>query len=163
MTYSPSCTAVIFTLGGRYRTSQAKVQYLKHAEPSRLPCDTLHRLTAPHALISDCDPNFLSDFWRQLFLCLNTQFLTSTSYYPQTDGQFERTNQTVELAIRYSNTANPDLLRTAVLPSLTSCLGSVKNASTGVLPNEIIFGFSLNLDALSALSDLSGTESHGFP
>ena len=55
----------------------------------------------PKIIISDRDPKFLSELWRTWFNQLNVQLLTSTSYHPQTDGQSERTNQTIEIALRY--------------------------------------------------------------
>lgn len=53
------------------------------------------------AIISDRDAKFLSEFWKGLFKRLDTKLLTATSYHPQTDGQSERSNQTVEIALRY--------------------------------------------------------------
>ena len=55
----------------------------------------------PSAIISDRDPKFMSDLWRAIFKALGTELLVSIAYYPQTDGQSERTNQTVEIALRY--------------------------------------------------------------
>ena len=55
----------------------------------------------PKAIISDRDPKFLSDFWRELFEQLRVKLLYSTAYHPQTDGMSERTNQTVEIALRH--------------------------------------------------------------
>lgn len=55
----------------------------------------------PKVMISDRDPKFVAKFWRTWLQRLNVQLLTSMSYHPQTDGQSERTNQTVEIALRY--------------------------------------------------------------
>jgi hypothetical protein len=47
-------------------------------------------------VISDRDVKFTSNFWKELFAGLDTNFNFSTSYHPQTDGQTERTNQIIE-------------------------------------------------------------------
>ena len=51
--------------------------------------------------ITDRDPKFLSKFWTSLFEKLGVKLLYSTAYHPQTDGSSERTNQTVEIALRF--------------------------------------------------------------
>ena len=53
----------------------------------------------PKAIISDRDPKFLSDLWKGLFKALNTKLLVLTAYHPQTDGQSEQMNQTIEIVI----------------------------------------------------------------
>ena len=63
----------------------------------------------PEGIISDKDPKFLSDFWRAIFKRLATELLTSTAFHSQTNGGSERTNQTVEIALRYLITAFPDV------------------------------------------------------
>jgi hypothetical protein len=54
----------------------------------------------PQAIISGRDPKFTSDLSQEIFLQLSTSLLTSTAYRPQTDGQSERSNEAVEIAIR---------------------------------------------------------------
>ncbi|GJR48090.1 putative reverse transcriptase domain-containing protein [Tanacetum coccineum] len=46
--------------------------------------------------IFDRDPRFASNFWRSLQKALGTNLDISTVYHPQTDGQSERTIQTLE-------------------------------------------------------------------
>lgn len=58
--------------------------------------------------ISDRDSKFMSELWQIIFQRLRTAILTSTAYHPQTDGQSKRTNQTVEIALRYFVTSNSD-------------------------------------------------------
>lgn len=108
----------------------------------------------PMALVCDRDPKWLSAFFRRLFGCLNARLLAATAHHPQTDGQSERTNQTVEIAMRYFVTANQDANWTDVLPDLQSFLNSSKNATTGVSPDQYLFGFDLNTDALIGLRQL---------
>lgn len=55
----------------------------------------------PGELITDRDPKFLSRFWKALFTRLGVNLLYNTAYHPQTDGSSERTNQTVEIALRF--------------------------------------------------------------
>jgi hypothetical protein len=50
----------------------------------------------PKMWISDRDVKFTSTFWKELFVGLNTNLNSSTSYHPQMDGQTEWTNQIVE-------------------------------------------------------------------
>ncbi|CAA7030289.1 unnamed protein product [Microthlaspi erraticum] len=58
----------------------------------------------PASIVSDRDPRFTSEFWRAFQAEMGTKVHLSTAYHPQTDGQSERTIQTLE-----------DLLRMCVL------------------------------------------------
>ncbi|GBG59681.1 hypothetical protein CBR_g49947 [Chara braunii] len=54
----------------------------------------------PLSIISDRDPRFTSRFWRRLHEVYDTQLRFSSSYHPQTDGQTEITNRTLEDILR---------------------------------------------------------------
>ncbi|GJX08033.1 putative reverse transcriptase domain-containing protein [Tanacetum coccineum] len=54
----------------------------------------------PVSIICDRDPRFTSNFWRSLQNALGTNLDMSTAYHPQTDGQSERTIQTLEDMLR---------------------------------------------------------------
>ncbi|GJT77854.1 putative reverse transcriptase domain-containing protein [Tanacetum coccineum] len=54
----------------------------------------------PVSIICDRDPRFASNFWRSLQSALGTNLDMSTAYHPQTDGQSERTIQTLEDMLR---------------------------------------------------------------
>ncbi|GJQ95021.1 putative reverse transcriptase domain-containing protein [Tanacetum coccineum] len=54
----------------------------------------------PVLIICDRDPRFTSNFWMSLQNALGTNLDMSTAYHPQTDGQSERTIQTLEDMLR---------------------------------------------------------------
>jgi hypothetical protein len=54
----------------------------------------------PKKIISDRDPRFTSTFFKELCKQLEVSQNLSMAYYPQTDGQLEKTNQHIETALR---------------------------------------------------------------
>lgn len=52
-------------------------------------------------LITDRDLKFLSKFWAELFTRLGVKLLYNIAYHPQTDGSNKRTNQTIEITLRF--------------------------------------------------------------
>ncbi|GJS94968.1 putative reverse transcriptase domain-containing protein [Tanacetum coccineum] len=62
-------------------------QYLK---------EIVYRHEVPVSIILDRDSRFASRFWRSLQNALGTEVNMSTAYHPKTDGQSERTIQTLE-------------------------------------------------------------------
>ena len=106
----------------------------------------------PRSFITDRDPKFMSSFWRVVFQRLGVKMLTSTAYHPQTDGQSERTNQTVEIALRYC-LSKPDSNWVESLPFISATMNNSINFSTGFAPNELLYGFKVN-DNLGLLEDL---------
>src|SRR3984893_11168365 len=54
----------------------------------------------PKSIVSDRDPQFTSIFWTYLFQLYTTTLKFSSSYHPETDGQTERTNRTLEEVLR---------------------------------------------------------------
>ncbi|GKC55208.1 putative reverse transcriptase domain-containing protein [Tanacetum coccineum] len=87
----------------------------------------------------DRDPRFASNFWRSLQKALGTNLDMSTAYHAQTDGQSERTIQTLE-----------DMLRACVidfgkgwvnhLPLVEFSYNNSYHASIKVAPFEALYG-----------------------
>ena len=54
----------------------------------------------PDNITSDRGPQFISNFWKSLMEVAQTQLCFSMSFHPQSNGQTERTNQTLEQYLR---------------------------------------------------------------
>ena len=50
----------------------------------------------PVSIVSDRDPRFTTHFWKSFQKALGTRLTMSTTFHPQTDGQYERTIQVLE-------------------------------------------------------------------
>ncbi|GKB40587.1 putative reverse transcriptase domain-containing protein [Tanacetum coccineum] len=62
--------------------------------------EIVSRHRVPISIISDRDSHFTSRFWQSLQSALGTQLDMSTAYHPETNGQSERTIQTLEDMLR---------------------------------------------------------------
>ncbi|GKG39132.1 putative reverse transcriptase domain-containing protein, partial [Tanacetum coccineum] len=62
--------------------------------------EVVTRNGVPVSIISDHDGRFTSLFWKALHKALGTRLDMSTAYHPETDGQSERTIQTLEDMLR---------------------------------------------------------------
>ena len=93
----------------------------------------------PLAIVSDRDPRFTSRLWRKLADALGARLNYSTAFHPQSDGQAERTIQTLE-----------DMLRSCImqfsgswdeqLPLIEFVYNNSYQASTGMSPYEALYG-----------------------
>jgi hypothetical protein len=87
----------------------------------------------PSSIVSDRDPRFVGHFWQALWKCLGTQLTMSTAFHPQTDGQTERANRTLEEMLRpYVNFLQTDWDEHLVAAELA--INGAKHASTGFTP-----------------------------
>jgi hypothetical protein len=69
---------------------------------AKLYIDEVIRLHGvPISIISDRDPRFTSRLWPSLQRAMGTKLNLSTTFHPQTDGQSERTIQTLEDPLRF--------------------------------------------------------------
>ena len=93
----------------------------------------------PRSIISDRDSRFTSHFWKSVQAAMGTKLKFSTAFHPQTDGQTERTNQTLE-----------DMLRACALdfkgswckflPLAEFAYNNSYQATIGMAPYEALYG-----------------------
>ena len=121
---------------------------------------TGHDWGIPRSVINDKDFKFMSFFWRTFFEKLKTKLLISTIYHPQTDNQFEKINQTVEIALRYFLTNNPGADFVNAFPFFQTTINNAVSTATGLMPNEIVYGFRNN-DTWKLITDLPPEDFNG--
>src|SRR3954470_24330625 len=97
----------------------------------------LHGL--PTSIISDRDAKFTSKFWQSLFRTMGTRLAMSTAFHPQTDGQTERANHTLEDMLRaYVSYRQDDW--DSLLPAAEFTCNNALNASTQMTPFHLCYG-----------------------
>jgi hypothetical protein len=106
----------------------------------------------PKAIISDRDKRFLSALWAALLERAGARHITTTAYHPSADGQAERTNFTLEVAMRYFVNESQDDWADK-LRVIEALMNNAKSATTGSAPNELIYGKRVRLDLIAALSE----------
>jgi hypothetical protein len=94
----------------------------------------------PRKVISDRDPRFTSNFTRELCRLLGVKQNISTAYHPQTDGQSERTNQSLEQYLRIV-CANDQNSWANWLPLAQYVRNSWPSSTTKKTPYELILGY----------------------
>lgn len=94
----------------------------------------------PARIISDRDPKFTSAFWKHLFQKCGVKLAMTTAYHPSADGQAERTNQTVETALRCLLVGKYEQLWADYLAQVEYSLNTSISDSTGSCPFEILYG-----------------------
>ncbi|GJT66612.1 RNA-directed DNA polymerase [Tanacetum coccineum] len=93
----------------------------------------------PKTLTSDRDVKFVSHFWRTLWTRLGSKLQFSGSHHPQTDGQTEVVNRSLENLLRGligDNAKQWDL----ILSQVEFAYNRSVNRTTGKSPFEVVYG-----------------------
>jgi len=93
----------------------------------------------PKTIVSDRDRLFISSFWQQLFKAQGTTLSMSSSYHPQSDGQTENLNKTLEMYLRCFVFENPKNWVT-MLPWAQFWYNTSYHQSLGMMPFQVVFG-----------------------
>ncbi|OQN95116.1 hypothetical protein B0A48_18806, partial [Cryoendolithus antarcticus] len=117
-------------------------------DAERLAHLVLDRLVRYHGIpcvfVTDRDKLFTSNFWKTLVASLGIKHKLSTAYHPQTDGQTERANQSLEVYLRHYVNHTQDNWA-SLLPIAQLALNNNVSETTKVSPFFANFGKNPNL------------------
>jgi len=127
---------------------------------ARLFLDSVVKLHGmPERIISDRDPRFTAHFWKAFWAGLGTTLSMSTAYHPQTDGQTENANRTLEIMLRsvvnFEQDDWEDHLAAAEL-----AVNNARNETTGLSPFYMFYGREARLPLDLALTPLTQARSN---
>jgi hypothetical protein len=99
----------------------------------------------PTKIISNRDPQFTSHFSKALTTRLGIKQNISMAFHPQMDGLSEQKNQWIKQYLRLITSAVPeDWMQWLSLAS--AMYNNQRNATTGLLPNQILLGYDITLN-----------------
>ena len=114
----------------------------------------------PSDIISDRGSQFVSAFWTSLPKVLQMDLRPSTAYHPQTDGQTERTNQTLEAYLRaYINYKQDDWIN--FLPIAEFAYNNSVHSAITVSPFFANYGYHPRL-TMALDTEVPSAEAHDF-
>jgi hypothetical protein len=112
----------------------------------------LHGL--PSDIVSDRDSRFTSGVWKEFLQLSGIRPRMSTAFHPQTDGQTERLNQTIEAYLRsFVNHEQNDWV--SLLPMAEFAYNNSVTTATGISPFYANYGFRPSATFPGATSPLN--------
>jgi hypothetical protein len=103
----------------------------------------------PKSVVSDRDPRFTSDMWKAFWKQLGTTLSMSTADHPQTDGQTEVVNRSINWMFR-TVLESPGPAWDELVPLLEFAHNSMAVRTTGTSPFEVVYGRAPTLPATLA-------------
>jgi len=116
----------------------------------------------PTDIVSDRDSPFTSETWKGFLELLGIRPRMSTAFHPQTDGQTERLNQTIEAYLRAFVAKNQDDW-VSLLPMAEFAYNNSVTNGNGLTPFFANYGFhpaTTNLPAVEPLNPASTVYAH---
>ena len=104
-------------------------------------CHIFPHFGVPSKVITDRDPQFMSQFMKELCAQLCIEENTSTAYHPQTDGQSECTNQWLEQYLHFWVNHHQDNWY-HFLPMAEFMHNSWRNETTKTTPYQTLMGYN---------------------
>jgi hypothetical protein len=104
----------------------------------------------PKSVVSDRDPRFTSDMWKAFWKQLGTTLSMSTADHPQTDGQTEVVNRSINWMFR-TVLESPGPAWDELVPLLEFAHNSMAVRTTGTSPFEVVYGRAPTLPATMAV------------
>jgi transposase InsO family protein len=121
----------VVTKAVRDNTAQTVVRFIKE--------DIITKFGTPHCILTDNGTHFTSSVTNELFKCVGTTHIYSTPYHPQTNGQVERYNSTMDAKIAaLSNLRKTDW--DDQLSFVTFNYNTSIHASTKQVPFQMMYG-----------------------
>ncbi len=99
-----------------------------------------HLHNIPLDIASDRGPQFISQVWKSFCQALGTIVSLSSGFHPQTNGQSERTNQELEVALCCITATTPSSW-SSHLSWIEYAHNSLTSSATGMLPFDCSLGY----------------------
>ena len=106
----------------------------------------------PRGIVTDRGSVFTSQYWSDFAHAMRIHHKLSTAFHPQTDGQTERANQTLEQYLRcYCNEEQDDWA--TKLPLAEYAANAAQNKTLKMSPFQVLYGFQPEILPLNASRD----------
>jgi hypothetical protein len=93
----------------------------------------------PSTIVSDRDPVFTSEFWKELFRLAGVKLQMTSAFHPQSDGQSEATNKIIAMYLRCLTGDRPRQWL-EWLPWAEFCYNSSYQQAIKTSPFELVYG-----------------------
>jgi transposase InsO family protein len=98
----------------------------------------ISRFRVPKGVVSDRGSVFISRMWAEIYTVIKQKRRLSTAFYPQTDRQTERQNQTLKTYLRIFVNDQQDNWA-SLLPLAEFAYNNSKHSATGMSPFTMVY------------------------
>lgn len=138
--FNKHCIIVVVDRFSKYAHFMALSHPYTAQDVAQCFMDNIFRLHGmPQSIIKDRDPVFLSTTWKEFFRAQGVDLNFSTAYHPQTDGQTEVTNRTLETYLRCMTADSPHAW-SKWLPLAEWWYNTTYHSAVRTTPYEVLYG-----------------------